>query len=84
MAENRPRPNSARYTPVPTPMGTAKKAPRPTSIKVPTIALAMPPPGSPTGLGMSVKKEIESAGTPLAIRCHTMSASGRTTRAPAA
>ena len=28
----------------------------PTSISVPTIAFAMPPPGSPTGLGILVKK----------------------------
>ena len=29
---------------------------RPTRISVPTMALAIPPPGSPTGFGSSVKK----------------------------
>ena len=42
--------------PLITPIGTAISDPRPTRINVPTIELAIPPPGSPTGLGMWVKK----------------------------
>ena len=38
------------------PMGMARSAPRPDSMSVPTIAFAMPPPGSPTGTGIFVKK----------------------------
>ncbi len=33
-----------------------KRHAKPTSSKVPTMAFAMPPPDSPTGLGSSVKK----------------------------
>ena len=34
------------------------------AISVPTMALAMPPPGSPTGFGICVKKSQFSAWTP--------------------
>src|SRR5262245_42516571 len=37
-------------------------------IPVPTIALAMPPPGSPTGFGISVKNARSIDPNPLAIR----------------
>ena len=43
-------------TPLKMPTGMARAPPWPTSISVPTIALAMPPPGSPTGFGIFVKK----------------------------
>jgi hypothetical protein len=49
-------PNSARYIPPSTPMGTPMRAARNSSLAEPTIALAMPPPGSPTGVGKCVKK----------------------------
>ena len=42
--------------PLMTPIGTAKAAPIPISISVPTMEFAMPPPDSPTGTGMCVKK----------------------------
>ena len=41
-----------------TPIGTAISAASPVRISVPTMALAMPPPGSPTGCGI-VREEIE-------------------------
>ncbi len=41
--------------PLITPIGTAITAASPASISVPTTALAMPPPASPTGVGMCVK-----------------------------
>ncbi len=46
------------------PIGTAINDPRPVRISVPTIALAMPPPGSPTGFGMCRKKSRFSDWTP--------------------
>ena len=44
------------YTPLRIPIGTANSDPRPERISVPTMAFAMPPPASPTGVGMCVKK----------------------------
>ena len=38
------------------PTGIASTAPSPVTMSEPTIALAMPPPVSPTGLGICVKK----------------------------
>ena len=38
------------------PIGTANSDPSPVKISVPTMALAMPPPVSPTGFGIFVKK----------------------------
>jgi hypothetical protein len=55
---------SDKYTPLRMPMGTAIAAARPVSIKVPTIAFAIPPPGSPTGRGLCVKKSRLSDWTP--------------------
>ena len=55
---------SERCTPVMQPIGTAKSAAIPMRISVPTIALAMPPPTSPTGFGMCVKKARFSAPIP--------------------
>ena len=41
-------PNSDRYTPPQTPTGNAHRQESPTKMKLPTMALLMPPPGSPT------------------------------------
>jgi hypothetical protein len=47
-----------------TPIGIAKSAPSPVTINDPTIPLAMPPPVSPGGTGMRVKKAQEIVDTP--------------------
>ena len=49
-------PYSEKNTPPSTPMGTPNTAACPSKINVPTMALAMPPPVSPTGFGNWVKK----------------------------
>src|SRR5665213_1229757 len=54
--ENADPPNSARYTPPRNPIGTPMQVAISSSLALPTIALAMPPPGSPTGVGSLVKK----------------------------
>jgi len=46
------------------PTGTASAPARPSRISVPIIALAMPPPASPTGFGMLVKNSQLRAGRP--------------------
>src|SRR5205085_1944124 len=46
------------------PTGTASSAARPMRMPVPTIAFAIPPPVSPTGFGIWVKKARSRAGTP--------------------
>ncbi len=58
-------PYSARYTPAITPTGTANAEATPMRISVPTIALAIPPPVSPTGFGIFVKKSQLSDENPL-------------------
>ena len=58
------------------PVGMAKSAPSPTMISVPTMALAMPPPVSPTGFGIWVKKSTLSARTPSLTTKKKMKASG--------
>src|SRR5690242_20012698 len=50
-----------------------------TMIPVPTIAFAMPPPSSPTGVGRWKKKAGVSPGNPCLTTCHRMSASGEIT-----
>ena len=52
----RDAPYSERNTPPSTPMGTPSTAACPSKMNVPTMALAMPPPVSPTGFGNWVKK----------------------------
>jgi hypothetical protein len=52
------------YTPLMTPMGIAMVAASPVSTSVPTNALSIPPPVSPTGRGIWVKKPIFNACTP--------------------
>src|SRR5579883_383865 len=47
--------NSARYTPPRNPIGTPIKDASNSTLPLPTIALAMPPPVSPTGFGSFVK-----------------------------
>src|SRR5213593_4862796 len=63
------------------PIGTAMPAARPTRISVPTMALAMPPPGSPTGFGIWVKNARLSAGSPCPITKNRMNPSGIRARA---
>ena len=53
---SRDEPYSERNTPPSTPMGTPSTAACPSKMNVPTMALAMPPPVSPTGFGNWVKK----------------------------
>ena len=50
--------------PLTMPTGIANRPPSPTTVSEPRIAFAMPPPGSPTGLGISVKKLRLSDETP--------------------
>ena len=49
------------------PMGMAKAAPSDVTTIEPTIAFAIPPPVSPTGFGISVKKDRFSDVTPWVI-----------------
>src|SRR5579864_7535119 len=49
-------PNSARYTPAIRPTGKPITAASSKSFKLPTMALAIPPPVSPTGFGSCVKR----------------------------
>ena len=58
------------------PIGTAITAARPLSISVPTIAFAMPPPVSPTGVGMCVKKARLSDRMPWLTTKNRTNASG--------
>ena len=51
-------PCSAQYSPAPIPIGRPNAAPIVIRISVPTIALARPPPLSPTGFGSFVKKSM--------------------------
>jgi hypothetical protein len=78
-----PSPFSARYTPAPTPTGSAMRLARPTMKNVPTMAFPTPPPGSPTGVGRLTKKEAESPGTPRETTSQSKDASGTSaTRTP--
>ena len=54
--ENDDPPNSARYTPPRNPIGTPIQVASSSSLALPSSALAMPPPDSPTGVGSLVKK----------------------------
>src|SRR3569832_2576590 len=56
-AKRLPLPYSVRYTPASTPTGMPSSPARPTTFAEPTMALAMPPPLSPTGFGRFVRKE---------------------------
>src|SRR5574337_111764 len=60
--------DSAKYTPPRIPRGSPRQDARPTRLKVPTMALAMPPPRSPTGLGNWVKKSRLTAEAPWYTR----------------
>src|SRR5207245_3758679 len=71
---------SERNTPLTIPTGTAGAAARPSRISVPTIALAIPPPGSPTGFGIWVKKAGRRAGSPWRTTKNRMSPSGTSAR----
>ncbi len=69
---------SAQKMPAPTPRGSPIRLAMPTMIKVPTIALATPPPVSPAGTGILVKKSSEILLAPLAIRVRRISSRGST------
>src|SRR5215510_13954995 len=71
---------SDRYTPLRMPIGTAIAAANPVRISVPTIALAIPPPGSPTGRGLLVKKSTLSDWTPWLTTKNSTNASGTSAR----
>ena len=58
---------SARWIPQMQPMGTARNDAMAISTTVPKIALAMPPPTSPTGLGICVKNAQFSDPAPCLI-----------------
>jgi hypothetical protein len=55
---------SARWIPQMQPIGTANREASPMRMRVPTMALPMPPPASPTGFGNCVKKAKFSAPIP--------------------
>src|ERR1700760_3786023 len=61
------RPYSARKTPAPIPSGTPIMLAVTSNITEPTIALATPPPISPIGLGICVRKSQFSPPTPRTI-----------------
>src|SRR5881394_1263281 len=65
---SRPEPYSARYIPAPTPSGTPMIAARPTTMPVPTMALATPPPLWPAGTGLFVKNAQSRDDAPLMMR----------------
>src|SRR5882724_4259488 len=58
------RPYSAKKTPAPIPNGTPIRLAKPKSRSDPTIALPMPPPSSPIGLGIWVRKAQFKAPNP--------------------
>ena len=58
-------PYSDRYTPAITPTGMARAEAIAIRYSVPSIALAMPPPDSPTGFGIFVKKSQLSEEKPF-------------------
>ena len=60
-----PRPNSARKMPPAMPTGIPIRLPTPSRIAEPAMALAMPPPDSPTGFGTWVKKSQLNELAPL-------------------
>src|ERR1700691_2639861 len=75
-----PRPNSARNIPLPMPIGIPMMLASARSTPEPTIALAMPPPVSPSGAGTLVKKFKSSELAPLKMSSAKMTASGTITR----
>jgi len=65
---SRPRPNSARYTPAPIPMGTPIQLAIARIIIEPRIPFAIPPPCSPTGFWIWVKNAQLTEPAPLKTR----------------
>jgi hypothetical protein len=63
-AATRDRRTSDRYTAATSPTGTASAVAIPTIIRLPRIACAIPPPGSPTGRGRCVKNSRLTAPRP--------------------
>ena len=60
-----PRPNSERYIPAPIPIGTPIRLAIPRIKTDPAMAFAIPPPNSPGGMGVLVKKSRFSEPKPL-------------------
>jgi hypothetical protein len=58
-------PLSARYSPAPMPIGSPIADAIVIRMRVPTIALAMPPLPSPAGAGILVKKSIDNVLAPF-------------------
>ncbi len=52
------------YNAASTPTGAATSTPIPTVMADPTIAVAIPPPGTPTGVGSAVRNCSDIAGNP--------------------
>jgi hypothetical protein len=73
---SRVSPRSARYTPAPTPSGTPMRQAIPTMYKVPAMPFPTPPPVSPTGAGMAVKKLQSSPAIPREITSQSSETSG--------
>src|SRR5580658_571466 len=75
-----PRPNSARKIPPPIPIGMPIKLANPSSTPEPTMEFAIPPPFSPSGFGIWVKKARFSELAPLISKYPKITTSGVTTR----
>src|SRR5271156_2931835 len=80
MSPKRLRPNSARKIPAPTPRGTPRMLARARMNADPTIAFAIPPPASPTGFGVCVRKAQLSDPTPRYTRQAKIANNGSSTR----
>ncbi len=78
----RPR-RSTRKRAVTIPTGTAMAAARPTMITAPTMALEIPPPGIPAGMGTWVKKSTDRAWIPRDVVYATSATSGASEMATA-
>ncbi len=70
--------NSEAKTPAPIPTGIPMRQAVPTMSIVPTIAFATPPPLSPAGTGIFVKKSSDRLPAPLSSSVPRMNRSGRT------
>jgi hypothetical protein len=75
--------HSEKKMPAPIPIGTEIREAIPTMVKVPIIALAIPPPGTSTGVGKWVRKPVLMAGAPRTKTSPNMSIRGITARTTA-
>jgi hypothetical protein len=67
---------SAQWIPAAMPIGRPIRLATPTMMSVPTMACATPPPVSPAGAGIFVKKSSERLPAPFATRLSRMNTSG--------